>query len=389
MTALSKAERSSTGLPQLIEAANNTSRSSAAYPTIAYHTARILLEQGKSVEARKIIDEMLNLGDQLPVSARNSFLGFRLKLSETLEDFLKFSLRKPYAFDFDGEVGSVDSIIAEQKKWYDPEYNKDGRAAYDKEIEDRYKDEKEWQERMMFDFDTIEVFNQHFPTTMLLEVEKSPALPDYMRERFVTAIWTRSYLLDDLATLLKVTPELAKYRPEFADQLEKIKNAKTQAALDHAILYFVLKNPLLSPYVVDGTGKSDNEQGDFDANDWWCSYETDSDGEGGGEVATKLPPRPPFLTAAQTRAAQNERKRIGSTGDAPKFLADKVMQWARQYPADRRIPESLFIVIQANGWTKYGCGNNEELRDEMSKYLKTHYPNSAWTAKLIEEENNK
>ena len=53
---------------------------------------------------------------------------------------------------------------------------------------------------------------------MLLEVEKSPALPDYMRERFVTAIWTRSYIVDDLATLLKVTPELAKYRPEFADQ---------------------------------------------------------------------------------------------------------------------------------------------------------------------------
>ena len=124
---------------------------------------------------------MLNEGDHLPISARNSFLGLRLKLSETLEDFLKFSLRKPYGFDFDGEVGSVDSIIAEQKKWYDPEYNKDGREAYDNEIEDRYKDEKEWQERMMFDSDTIEVFNQHFPTAMLLEVEKSPALPDYMR----------------------------------------------------------------------------------------------------------------------------------------------------------------------------------------------------------------
>ena len=63
----------------------------------------------------------------------------------------------------------------------------------------------------------------------------------------MTAIWTRSYLVDDLATLLKVTPELAKYRPEFADQLETIKNAKTQLALDHAILYFVLKNPIAEP----------------------------------------------------------------------------------------------------------------------------------------------
>ena len=389
MTALSQADKSSTDLPRLLEAANKTGRSSAAYPTIAYHAVRILLDQGRTAEARKLIDEMLNDGDRLPVSAQNSFLAFKLKLSETLEDFLKYSLRKPYAFDFDGDVGSVDEIIAEQKKWYDPEYNKEGREAYDREIEDRYKDEREWQERYMFDTDTIEVFNQHFPTTMLLEVERSPALPDYMLERFVTAIWTRSYIVDDLATLLKVTPELAKYRPEFADQLETIKNAKTQAALDHAVLYFVLKNPVLTPYIENGTGKSDNEQGQFDDNDWWCSYDADdADSAVDTEPSKNLPPRPKFLTAAQTQMAQSERKRISVTGDAPKFLAEKVMTWARQNPADRPVPEALYIAIQANGWTKYGCGNNEELKDEMSQYLKRRYPNSEWTAKLIADENN-
>ena len=40
----------------------------------------------------------------------------------------------------------------------------------------------------------------------------------------------------------------------------------------------------------------------------------------------------------------------------------------------------------ANGWTKYGCGNNEELREKISKLLKTRYPKSKWTAKIIEEE---
>ena len=387
MTALSQADKSSTGLPRLLEAANNISRSSAGYPTIAYHSARLLLELGRSPDARKIIDEMLDMSDQLPISAGNSFLGLRLRLSETLEDYLKFALRKPYAFDFDGDVGSVDEIIAEQKKWYDPEYNKDGREAYDREIEDRYKDQKMWQERAMFDTDTIDVFNQHFPTSMLLEVDKSPALPDYLHEKFVTAIWTRSFLLDDFATLLMITPELAKYRPEFAEQLDTLRNAKTQVALDHAVLYFVLKNPLLSPYIEEGTGKADNEQGDFDDNDWWCApYDTEYDDQTGAEVPRKLPPRPAFLTPAQSQAAQFERKKLTAIGDAPKFLADKVMEWAKAYPADRRVPEALYMVIQANGWTKYGCGNNEELRDQMSKYLKTRYPNSEWTTRLISDE---
>jgi hypothetical protein len=387
MTALSQADKSSTELPRLLEAARGTMHGSPAYTTIAYHTARIMLDQGRSSEARLFIDEIL--GDsELPISARNSFLALRLKLAETMEDFLQYSLRRPFAFDFDGEAGSLDEIIEEQKKYYDPEYNKEGREAYDKEVEDRYKDERTWQQRTMFDTDTIDIFNQHFPTTLLLQVERSPALPDYLRERFTTAIWTRSFLLDDLATLRQITPELARLRPDLANQLEPVSNAKTQAALDHAVLYFVLKNPMLSPFVEDGLGKSDNEQGVFDSNDWWCApYDTEYDDAAGAEVARQLPPRPSFLTPAQTRAAQAERKRIGELGDAPKFLAGKVMEWAKAYPADHRVPEALYIVIAANGWTKYGCGNNEELRTELVTYLKRRYPNSEWTTKLISDEN--
>ena len=55
-------------------------------------------------------------------------------------------------------------------------------------------------------------------------------------------------------------------------------------------------------------------------------------------------------------------------------------------PADRRVPEALYIVFEANGWTKYGCGNNTELHDEIAAYLRKHYPNSEWTAKIAEEE---
>ena len=53
MTALSKAEKSSTGLPRLIEAANNTSRSSAAYPTIAYHTGPYFARSGQICRCEK------------------------------------------------------------------------------------------------------------------------------------------------------------------------------------------------------------------------------------------------------------------------------------------------------------------------------------------------
>ncbi len=386
MTALSQAEKSSTELPRLLQAASETRRSSSGYPTIAYHAARVLLEQNKQAEARKIINEMLETGDQIPISARNSFLGLKLKTVESMDEYLTYSLRKPFGFDFDGDIGSVDDIIAEQKKWFDPEYNKEGREAYEKEVEDRYKSERLWQSRMMFDTDIIESFNQLFPTTMLIEVEKSPALPEYLRERFVMAIWVRAYLLKDATTLEKMTPELIKHNPDFEPQLAKVAAAKTEAAREAALLYFVLKNPILTPYLEDGMGKSDNEQGEWDANDWWCApYDTTYD-DNGVEGPKPLPKRPPFLTAVQTQTAQAERKKLRELGDAPKYLAERVMEWAKKSPTDKRVPEALFIVIGANGWTKYGCGNDEEIRDAYAKYLKTRYPSSPWTAKLIEEE---
>ena len=387
MTAISQADVSSPELNSLLDSAERSDHSSAAYPTIAYHAARILLAQNKQPQARKLIEEALSLGDEyLNTSARNSFITLRLSLAQTLEDWLHDSVIKPYAFDYDGEVGTIDEFIAEQKKWFDPEYNKEGREAYEKEIEDRYKDDKLWQERPMFDGPTIDVLNQHFPTPALLQVMDSPALPEYMRERFVLAIWTRSWLLRDDATLNKLTPELIKYHPDFSDGLNRVINAKTPAARDNALLFFVLKNPILNPFIPDGTGRTNNEQDQFASDNWWCSYEaTAGDTDDSGDPKP-LPKRPAFLTPAQTSAAQAERKKLGEIGDAPTFLGEKVLAWARRSPLDKRIPEALYIVIEANGWTKYGCGNNEDLKGQLLKYLKAKYPGSEYIKKIEDEE---
>ncbi|MBP9110873.1 MAG: hypothetical protein KBF83_15060, partial [Pyrinomonadaceae bacterium] len=108
--------------------------------------------------------------------------------------------------------------------------------------------------------------------------------------------------------------------------------------------------------------------------------------EANASIPRKLPPRPAFLTAPQSKLAQSERKRLRDAGDAPKFLAAKVLDWAKKAPADRRVPEALYIMIEANGWTKYGCGNNEDLRNELVALLKRRYPTSEWAAKLAEQE---
>ncbi len=387
LTAFVKADKSSTELARLFEASNKINRFTVAYPTIAYHKARILIEQGKTAEARKVLDEIFDLNIDLPISTRNRFLAQRAQLSETLDDYLKFAQLKPFAFDWDGTSGTIDELIRLQKSWYSPESNPtQTREEYDQEVEENFKNEKLWEGRTMFDTAIIETMNQHFPLPVLLEAEKSPALPDYLRERFALTIWTRAVLFDDFATAEKISAEIVKYHPEFKDLMDKVNLAKTPAAKQRAAYYLILKNPVFTPYLEDGLGKADNEFNTWDGNDWWCApYDSEYDDTQNIEVPKKLPTKPMFLTVAQSNAAQAERKKLKDIGDAPKFLAVKILEWARLAPADKRVPELLFIVWEANGWTKYGCGNNVELREEIGNILIKKYPQSEWTKKVLEE----
>jgi hypothetical protein len=386
MTAISKAKKNSVEIESLLEAAKKIGRFSPAYPTVAYHQARILIEQEKLAETKKLLDDVLNSTLELPISARNQFLELRIDLAETLDEFLKFAQRKPFAFDWDGTSGSIEDFIALQKSYYDPEYDKQSKEEYDKEIEQRFKEEKLWEDRVMFDYQTIATINQYFPIELLIKAEQSPELPDYLRERFAVAIWTRAIILEDFDTANKIESEVLKYKPELKPLMQKFQTAKTPMSKQNEALYLILKNPMLTPFIEDGLGRTDNTFSTFDIDDWWCSpYEPEPGTE---DEDTYKPKKPSFINELHSKAAQSERKKIIQLGDAPAFLGEKMLDWAKRSPLDKRVPESLYIVYEANGWTKYGCGNNNELRERIGKVLLTRYPKSEWTNKLKEENEN-
>jgi hypothetical protein len=324
----------------------------------------------------------------MPISSRNLFTEQRMSLAETLDEFLKFAQRKPFAFDYDGTTGTVEEFIAEQKSWYNPKhYTDQTREEYEREVEERFKEEKLWQERLMFDEDAVEIINQHFPLTVLLEAEKSPALPDYLQKRLALAIWMRAILLNNDVVARKISPEVLKFMPEIETLFAQYQNAPTPVERRRAALYLILKNPILTPFLESGIGKNDNEAGQFDSDDWWCQpYDMEYDEETGSERRKRLPNRPLFLTKAQSDTAQAERAALKSIGEAPHYLGETVLEWQKLAPADKRIPEMLYITYVANGWTKYGCGNNKELQEKIVKVMKTRYPKSKWTAKMLEEE---
>lgn len=379
MTAISKADTSFSDLKFLLEAAGRTNPNSRAFHTIAYHHARILILQNKHAEAKKFIDSVLSSLTEMTISARNEFFELRVKLVETLDDYLKFSQLRPFTFSWDGSSASLAEVVAERKSFYDPEYDGASKDEFERKIDLEFKNKLPWDQRMMFDYDTVESINKYFDLKLLVAAERSAELPDYLKERFVMAIWTRALLLEDFATANKVEADVLRLTPEIEAGVKTVKSAKTATAKKHAVIYLLLKNPILTPFVVDSMGRTDNEINPWDINDWWCApYEYENE--------EYSPKRPAFITDLQANAAALERKKLISIGDGPVFLGKKVLSWQKIAPQDKRIPESLYIVYEANGWTKYACGNNEEIRNQARDLLLKKYPKSDWARRIIDEE---
>jgi hypothetical protein len=396
MTAISKANPNSKDLKILLREANKMNRNSVAYPTIAYHQARILLAQNKQVEAKKLIDDILNSGLDLPISTRNQFMEMRMKLADTLADFIKYSLKKPFAFGYDYDYTdsqTITDMIAQRKaEWNAEDYKDTSKADWDEQIDKEFASELTWEKRLFLDDKSVQIINENFSSELLLEMLKDENLPDYWKNRLIPVIWTRSYLIKDEKTALQIASEVVRVKPETEKPMQVYVNAKTPAERDLAGLDLIIKIRDLTPYLESGFEKQYMD--DFDSwtdERWWCEG---YDGSYDENYENKIPTfKPSFITPQQTAKAKLERTKLLAIKDATSYLNKRVFAWNKIAPTDKRLPEALYVIYSINHWTKYGCGDYQDsARERAEAILRAKFPKNKWTLKMIEdkkaEENN-
>ncbi len=385
MTAMAKTKPNLSGFRELLDAAKEVSPSSPAYYTIAYHQAKILIEQNNKAEARKILAKVLDESGDMPISTRNLFMQQRMKVSETLSEFLAAATRRPFGFSYDDDTArTIDEIIAEQKSWYNAEYEEKSQAEYDLGIENEFAAKRLWQDRQFFDDEVAGIINSNFPTSMMIEVLGKPEIPDYLKRRMVLTIWTRAYLLKDEKTALAVAPQVVAVKPEIAPFMTAYTTAKTPAERETAGLYLLLKNGDLSPYLQ--TGFEPETVPDIDMwqdERWWCEQYDYTYDNHGNEIPTATF-NPPFLTRLQSDQARTQKASLKKIEDGLSYLSGRVLKWASTGVPDKRLPEALYLIFQGNQWIKYSCGNtSEETRKKAGDILKARYPRSKWTAQMF------
>ncbi len=391
LAALTKADKSSPRLADLIRAAEKIARDDPAYPTIAYHLIRLKIATGKPDEARKLLDEILSApAELLPISAQNLFIEQRMSLAKDLNEFLKSTPRKPIAFYSENGLGSLLELREKDKQWWNEQYSDQTKEEYERRIDENYKDLLPWDDRMAFDPNTTDMFNWHFPLQRLVEAARNGELPDYLQRSLALAAWTRAILLNKDDVAVSIAPEVLRLAPEMSAVLKPYLKAQTPRQRHNAALYALLKFPSLSPYVQGGLPVfSTSEQLDYYFESaWWCPQEDTDYDDSGNEIA-KVVPKPSFLTAAELETARRERVALQALADGKSFLGKQVLEWARTAPLDPRIPEALFIAVKANEQYKYGCDSwayDEKTKHAAEAMLRRRYAQSAWAAKLHEDD---
>jgi len=357
VVALAKADAHQPKLDALLSAAERIDHNSPAFPSIAYHTVRLLMESRRNRDALRMLDAILaNDRSRLPASAINLFLGQRMLLAETLEEFLKSAQRAPTGFSDDS----------------------DGRELPE--------DEKETTEttrgsKLFFDADATNTLNTLAPIDVLTQAAFSKTLAINLRRDVARAAFMRAALLDDRESAGRAAVLLGELHPELKELLAAYQRAATPDARRFAAAYLSLKFPGMRPYVASGVGRT-TPLGEIDSfrDNWWCAQPPASlsgppNEEQDAKKVKKVAP-PEFLLASQAVAAK-QFSALRELGAGPDYFCRLVIEWARQNPTDPRVPEALHLAVRS---TRYGCTDKETGRWSKAAFdlLHARYPNSSW-----------
>lgn len=367
-------------LPELFDAAGKVQMDSLAYPSVAFHSIRLLMHSGKKEEARRKLDVLLSPGG-LPLlpSARNLFLALRMKVARDLDEFLKYAPRRPVSLGYteEGMNGELPPT---------PDNDKRLQALAGG--------------RVFLDVDAVKVLNERMPLRLIKEAAQRGGLPVHLRRELALAAWVRSVLVHDDTTGRELAPMLGNLQPELKQDLIAYRSAPTSEARQFAAIFIILKFPGMRPYVNTGIGRlTPLNQIDNYRDNWWGRFDPQATCEPwsnlnpytsmkGPEISEPLrllypnatPDFPDFLDKAQQATAKAEWNKLASIEAAPTYLSRQVIAWAKRAPHDPRVPEALHRAVKS---TRFGCTTRETLQFSKQAFQLLHkrYLKSHWATK--------
>lgn len=358
VASISKANGKQSQADALLSAAAAIDRTSPAFPSLAFHSVRLLIESNRSNEARAMLDRILGADrSQLSPSALNLFLSQRTALAQNLEEFLKSAPRVPAGMSDDS----------------------DGRELPEEESATR---DTTKGATLFFDLDGANAFNKAMPVALVKDASASTTLAPNLRRDVAQAAFVRAALLDDYKTASEAATLVQEMYPQLKQFLGAYQKAATPDARRFAAAFVSLKFPGLRPYVSAGIGRTTAlEEIDSYRDNYWCAEPANpqnvpmGDDEEGKPKAKPIAP-PAFLSSSGA-LVETQVAAVKELGTAPNYFCRIAIAWAEKNPADPRAPEALHLAVRS---TRFGCTDAETGRWSKAAYdlLHRRYPNTTW-----------
>jgi len=315
--------------------------------------------------ARKQLDALLARSQpEMPVPTHNLFNEQRLKLTTSIDDFLRHAAEAPVSTDVDDST--MAAVPSEDAKPEPP----------------------------LFAHYAATVFLKRLPLTTLLYAAGSQVLEQPLRRELARAAWVRAVLLRDWKAADALQPALRELDLPLWNSMAAFRAAEASTSLSSGdderqftAVFVLLNNPGMKPAVREGMLRAQT-LGAIDSfrDNWWCAdlwpgstwfhcCLTDPVKE--EEVDF---PFPAGLTEAQKKEALAEWKKLSAIGPAPNYLTQQILDYAQRHPQDQRVAEALYLAVRA---THYGCSNDEtsKLSKAAFQYVHERYPESEWAGK--------
>ncbi len=358
VAAISRASAKQSQAGALLSAGASIDRASPAFPSVAFHSVRLLIESNRSNEARAMLDKIL-AGDrsQLSPSSLNLLWSQRTSLAQNLEEFLQTAPRVPAGMSDDS----------------------DGREMPE---EERATKDMTKGAQLFFDLDGANAFNKAMPVATISDAARSKTLAPNLRRDVAQAAFARAALLDDYKAASQAATLLQEMYPQLKEFLAAYQKAATPDARRFAAAFLSLKFPGLRPYVSAGIGRSTAvEAVDSYRDNWWCTEPPQPENVPMGDdeeskIKAKPIPAPEFLKGSKALAA-TQFAALQALGTGPNYLCRIAIAWAEKNPADPRAPEALHLAVRS---TRFGCTDAETGRWSKAAYdlLHRRYPNTTW-----------
>lgn len=408
LLALASAGPSSEGLPALLAASGELPETHPGFPMAAFHRARLLLSLHRQEEARPLLDHLIALGaERISPSAMNLARALRLPLARSREELVEDLLRQVVGIENpNGESvdelwagGSDLSLVAQWAVSVDHVEGKSFFKSYGPSP-------------ALVQADGATLLNLGVPTSVMVELAKSPKTPAHLRREWLRCAWARYVVLDDLESAIHLAPEVISVEPELKAPLEAFLAADV-ADRANVAAWILVHHPGLRWYVSQSlnsrTYQPTRKPGDYDwmhgyrlkdrhpfrdsfwprledlqGREWsrWSGFWFGTNSPFGYEHALRRVfgnqrvGVPGFLNDAERSRLDREAGQLKELEDGPTWLCKRVLAWTKAHPEDPRIPEALYYAVRATR-----IGGATDLSRTCFQILHRKYGKTPWAAK--------